>query len=184
MKNEAITIRTVKRISLELNRQKFAQLATFAQQYAAEKQDHLGHFQAGLNFAFSRDSRDYRNDLTANGYANDKALPARAINLAIKDGFETELKYWAGLAAEIRPAISNRQWSEEQKHYAYWLLFPKNPQRFSALILGQTPINGKIVLAPSERRQVNNYLRRRARCLMDRRPQVKAASSFALDPGM
>src|SRR5262249_8767347 len=113
-----------------------------------------------------------------------RTLPARAINLAIKDGFETELKYWAAIAAEIRSQIHEREWTEEQKHYAYWLLFPKTPQRFSELILGRAPINEKIALTQAERRQVQNYLRRRARRLMGGRPKVRIVRSFALDPGM
>src|SRR5262249_47897353 len=51
----------------------------------------------------------------------------------------------------------------------------------SLLILGRAPINEKISLAIGERKQVQNYLRRRARRVMKARPRVKIARGFALD---
>src|SRR5215831_10066919 len=67
----------------------------------------------------------------------------------------------------------------EQKHYAYWLL--NDEHRFSRLIVDRAPINEKISLSVRERKQVQNYLRRRARRIMKARPRVKIARSFALD---
>jgi putative transposase len=60
----------------------------------------------------------------------------------------------------------------------------KTPQRLSELILARAPINRKIDLTEAERRQVQNYLRRRVRRLMGDRPRVRSARSFAIDPGM
>jgi len=53
--------------------------------------------------------------------------------------------------------------------------------RFSLLILERAPINEKISLAVWERRQVQNYLRRRARRVMQAPPRVKIVRSFLLD---
>jgi hypothetical protein len=39
-----------------------------------------------------------------------------------QEAFESEVKYWAAIAADIHPRIGSRQWTDEQKHYAYWLL--------------------------------------------------------------
>jgi|SRR5215471_6617000 len=55
------------------------------------------------------------------------------------------------------------------------------PRRLSLLILNRAPINEKIGLAVRERKQVQNYLRPRARRVMKARPIVKIARSFALD---
>jgi len=57
----------------------------------------------------------------------------------------------------------------------------KDEHRFSHLILGRAPINEKISLSVRERKQVQNYLRRRARRIMKTRPSVKIARSFVLD---
>jgi hypothetical protein len=70
----------------------------------------------------------------------------------------------------------SRQWTPEQTHYAFWLL--SDEHRFSHLILDRAPINEKISLAVRERKQVQNYLRRRARRIMKARPRVKIARSF------
>src|SRR5262249_17527972 len=73
---------------------------------------------------------------------------------------------------------ASRQWAPEQKHYAYWLL--NDQHRFSLLIIDRGPINEKISLAVGERKQVQNYLRRRARRIMKARSRVKIAGGFAL----
>lgn len=58
------------------------------------------------------------------------------------------------------------------------------PRRFASLILDKAPINDEIVLTHVQRKKVWSYLRRRARKSMGKRPRVKMARSFALDPGM
>ena len=180
MKTEPATTRTVKRTSLELNRGKFAKLENIAKAHRDEKRVHLEWYQHDGRFALARNSRAYRDSLTANDYSKDRLLQVRGINLAIKDAFETEEKYWAAIAAGI--SIRDRQWSDAQKHYANWLMFL--PRRFSELILDRAPINEQIPLSLVERKQVQNYLRRQARKQMGHRPRARAARSFALDPGM
>jgi hypothetical protein len=105
-----------------------------------------------------------RDELKANNHHASTPLPVHASDLAVKDAFETELKYWAAIASEIHPRIASRQWTSEQKHYAFWLLI--NERRFSLLILDRAPINEKISLSVRERKQVQNYRRRRARRVM------------------
>jgi predicted RNA-binding Zn-ribbon protein involved in translation (DUF1610 family) len=43
-------------------------------------------------------------------------LSVHASDLAIKEAFEAEVKYWAAIAADIRPRIESRAWTNEQKH--------------------------------------------------------------------
>jgi putative transposase len=183
MSEKPATTRTVRRISVELNKSKLDSLRQIAEVFANEKQIHLDYYQTGINFSFTRGrngSRERRDELTSLEYKNIEGLSARGVNLAIKDGFETELKYWAAIAAQIRTRRVG--WTQEQVHYANWLIC--TPQRFSALVLGRAPINEKITLTVAERRQVQNYLRRRSRGLMGNRPSVKIARSFVIDPGM
>jgi hypothetical protein len=106
-------------------------------------------------------------------------MSVHASDLAVMEAFETEVTYWAATAAEIHSRIASRQWTDEQKHCAYWLL--NDEHRFSHLILGRAPINENISLTMEERKQVQNYLRRWARRIMKARPSVKIARSFALD---
>src|SRR5215813_7211405 len=172
-------MRTVRRESLKLNQAKFDTLERIARAFADDKQAHLDFYQYDLNFSEAHSYRLRRNELKMTNHHASTPLPVHASDLAIKEAFETEVKYWAAIAAEIHPRIFSRQWTSEQKHYAYWLLADEH--RFSLLILDRAPINEKIYLAVSERKQVQNYLRRRARCVMKARPRVKIARSFTLD---
>ena len=172
-------IRTVRREGLKLNRGKFGALESMARAFASDKQTHLDFYQQGLNFSDAHSYRLRRNELKAAGHHASTPLPVHASDLAVKDAFDTEVRYWAGIASEIHHRIASLQWTDEQKHYAYWLLFDEH--RFSHLILERAPINAKISLTVSERKQVQNYLRRRARLEMKARPRVKIARSFSLD---
>jgi IS605 OrfB family transposase len=172
-------MRTVRRESLKLNQAKFDALERIARAFASDKQAHLDFYQHHLNFSEAHSYRLRRNDLKTINHHASTPLPVHASDLAVKEAFETEVKYWAAIAAEIHPRIASRGWTPEQKHYAYWLL--KDEHRFSHLILDRAPINEKISLSVRERKQVQNYLRRRARRVMKARPRVKIARSFALD---
>jgi IS605 OrfB family transposase len=170
-------MRTVKRRSLKLNKGKWEAIERIAQAFAQDKQAHLDFYQAGGNFAVASGWRERRDALKESDHRQKTPLPVHASDLAIKEAYETELKYWANIAERIE--VSGRDWRDEQKHYANWLLY--DAQRFSALILGRAPINERISLTMEERKQVQNYLRRRARRVMKKRPRVKIARSFVLD---
>ena len=172
-------MRTVRRQSLKLNKAKFDALERIARAFASDKQTHLDFYQHGLNFSEAPSYRLRRSELKTTNHHASTPLPVHASDLALKEAFETEVKYWAAIASEIHHRIASRQWTDEQKHYAFWIL--KDEHRLSLLILGRAPINEKISLAVSERTQAQNYLRRRARRIMKARPRVKIARSFALD---
>src|SRR5215470_1310504 len=172
-------MRTVRRQSLRLNKAKFDALERIARAFTSDKQSHLDFYQHHLNFSEAHSYRLRRNELKTTSHHASTPLPVHASDLAVKDAFETEVKYWAAIASEIHHRIASRGWTDEQKHYAFWLL--KDEHRFSHLILDRAPINEKISLSVRERKQVQNYLRRRARRVMKARPSVKIARSFALD---
>jgi putative transposase len=172
-------MRTVRRESLKLNKAKFDALECVARAFASDKQTHLDFYQHDLNFSLAHSYRLRRDELKTTNHHASTPLSVHASDLAVKEAFETEVKYWAAIASDIHPRIASRGWTSEQKHYAYWLLV--NERRFSLLILDRAPINEKVTLAVSERKQVQNYLRRRARRIMKARPRVKIARSFALD---
>src|SRR5215831_4308554 len=172
-------MRTVRRESLKLNKAKFDALERIACAFVYDKQAHLDFYQHDLNFSEAHSYRLRRDELKTTNHHASTALPVHASDLAVKEAFETEVKYWAAVAAEVHPRIASRQWTDEQKHYTYWLL--ADERRFSRLIVDRAPINEKITLAVRERKHVQNYLRRRARRVMKARPRVKIARSFALD---
>ena len=172
-------MRTVRRESLKLNQAKFDALEGIARAFASDKQGRLDFYQRDLNFSEARSYRLRRNELKTTDHHASTPLCVHASDLALKDAFETEVKYWAAIVSEIHPRIASRVWTDEQKHYAYWLL--ADERRFSRLIVDRAPINEKITLAVRGRKQVQNYLRRRARRVIKARPRAKIARSFALD---
>ena len=175
-------MRTVKRESVKLNKAKFEAIEKIARAFASDKQAHLDFYQDGLNFSGAKSFRQRRDELKSTGHHVSTPLPVHASDLAVKEAFDAEVKYWAAIAAEIRPQIGSRRWTDEQKHYAFWMLYEE--RRFSSLILGRAPINDKIALPLTERKQVQSYLRRRARRMMGARPSVKAARSVVLDSAL
>ncbi len=175
-------MRTVKVESVELNRGKLEKLEAVAEAYAKEKQVHLDWYQRGENFAHSRSERDRRDSLTAAGYASPFVPTARLWRNAQKDAFETMEKYWAAMAEEVKGGIPKLEWTENQRWYAFWLL--NTPQRLNQLITGRAPINEQIELSLPRRKQVQNYLRRTVRKKRGKRPAVKMANSFTIDPNM
>lgn len=172
-------MRTIKRESVKLNQAKFKALRAIALAFADDKQAHLDFYQNDVNFSEAKSYRLRRNELKTTDHHTSTPLSVHASDMALKEAFETEKKYWAAIAADLYPRIGSRGWTEEQKHYAFWLL--ANEHRFSLLILDRALINEKIPLTILERKQVQNYLRRRARKIIKAHPQVKIVRSFVLD---
>lgn len=175
-------MRTVKRVSEQLNTGKWEQVEDFVQAYAQEKQSHLDFYLTNLNFTTAASDRLRRDELVKTKYVSPFGLQGRAWKLALKDAHETVLKWYAVFAEEIRPRMFRLKWTETQRHYANWLLV--NESRLATLILERAPINPAIKLTLAERKQVQGYIRRTFRKLRGRAPQVRTIRSLALDSGM
>jgi hypothetical protein len=130
-------MRTVKRRSVKLNKGKWEATCCIAQAFAQDKQAHLDFYQTSGNFAATDGWRERRDAVKLSDHHQQTPLPVHTSDLAVKEAYETEMKYWAGIAEQIEASV--RDWSDEQKHYAKWLLY--NAQRFSVLIEGRAPIN-------------------------------------------
>jgi hypothetical protein len=109
-------MRTVRRESLKLNQSKFDALERIARAFASDKQAHLDFYQHHLNFSEAHSYRLRRNELKTTDHHASTPLPVHASDLAVKEAFETEVKYWAAVAAELHPRIALRQWIDEQKN--------------------------------------------------------------------
>src|SRR5262245_42785635 len=170
-------MRTVQPRSLNLNQENWEAIERFAQAFAQYKPALWDFYQTEGNFVPAFGWRERRDALKQQPDHQPALLPVHASDLAVKEAEETELKDWASLAEQIE--VSGRDGTEEQKHYANWLLY--DAQRFSALILGRAPIHERIHLTLEERKQAQSYLRRRARRSMKDRPRVRLARSFVRD---
>jgi len=176
-------MRTIRRVSLPLNKGKWRALVELLRRYAGEKDAHLLFFGSPANCATCRSDRTRRDRLVADGYTSPNGLQARAWKLALKEAYETVGKQWAALAAALRPRIAQHDhWSEVQKRYAYWLL--QEPQRLAQLVAERAPVPTHFEISAAEQRQVRNYLRRVIRRHRRERPRVKTARSAAFDADM
>jgi putative transposase len=175
-------MRTIRRTSSKINRGKWQALKQIVHRYAREKQVHLPYF-TPAHFAGCSSERTRRDVLVKECYHNSNGLQGRMWKMALKDAYETVLKQWAALAAEIKPRIFQHDgWSETQQHYAYWLL--KSPQRLAQLAIGRAPLPSHFSIELKERKTVQNYLRRVIRRHKGSHPRVRKARSFALDADM
>jgi hypothetical protein len=103
--------------------------------------------------------------------------------LALKDAYETVERQWQSLAAELRGRVARQeQWTDDEKHYANWLV--KTSARMAQLAGGQAPEPGHFEVSPKERRQVQSYLRRVIRRRRGQRARVRVVRSFTLDANM
>src|SRR5688572_9790199 len=172
-------MRTIRRHSRNLNKGKWQALKEIARRYAREKQRHLPYF-TDAHFAACDSERPRRDALVKAGYRNPNGLQGRQWKMSLKGAYETVLRQWAALAADLKPRIAAHwEWSEAQKHYAYWLL--KSPQRLAQLVYGKAPLPGHFEISLQERKRVQNYLRRVIRRRRGRRP---ASEKPAVLPSM
>lgn len=175
--------RTVKRYSRAINRGKRNRLGNIVRAYAKEKQNHLLYYTAGNNFAQDRSEREQRDRLVKEGYRSRSGVQGRMWKAALKEARETVVKYWAALGEKLRHKVrSKTEWSEAERHYAFWLLLDE--RRIHALIKARAPENPRIELSEAAKRKVRNYLRRQARKCRGRLPQVRMARSMVVDADM
>ena len=176
-------MRTLRRVSLPLNRAKWESLCDLARRYRAEKNAHLPHYHVDVHCAAESSERVRRDELVADHYATANGLQARMWKMAQKDAYETVDKQWAALREELTPLIQRHDdWSDTAKHYAHWLLY--TPQRMAALVSGPALVPTQFAVLEAEQKMVRNYLRRVIRRKRGSRPVAKTARSIGFDSDM
>ncbi|MBI1925798.1 transposase [Candidatus Poribacteria bacterium] len=176
-------MRTIRRVSLKLNREKWKRLVEMVHSYAQEKDAHLLFFASDAAFASCPGDRTRRDLLVHEGYRSPFDLQARQWKLALKDAIETVGKQWSQIAADLSPRIAQKKlWSDTMKRYANWLLF--SPQRMAHLYVSHALVPSHFEIDLHQQRTVRNFLRRVIRRRRGRRPRVKIARSMGLDTNM
>ncbi|MBI2570561.1 MAG: transposase [Candidatus Schekmanbacteria bacterium] len=183
-KAKARPTRTIRRISLPLNRGKWDQLGAIAKAYAREKDQHLLDLANATLWAEMSTSLAVRDAWLEIGYVSLNSLQARQWKTALKEAFDTVDRQWASLAERIRSLVSRQKdrWSEPERHYAFWLL--ADTHRMAALVSSRAPQPSHFELSEAQCRRVRNYLRRVIRRTRGRDPRVKTARSFVVDADM
>ncbi len=182
-KPEPRPMRAVRRFSERVNEGKWGRLTEMFGDYRDEKNTHLAFYNDDQHFIANRGERVQRDELLGQGYASPFDLQGRMWKAAQKDAYETVLKTWASQAASLRAVIGRREeWSEAQRHYAYWLVY--TPRRLAELVTGRAPLPGAFEISMPERRTVQNNLRRHFHRQRGQRPHARMARSACFDSDM
>ncbi|QZA32451.1 hypothetical protein [Hydrogenibacillus sp. N12] len=183
--------RTVRLLSLRLNRKKWETLKRTIEAYARQKDAFLVRY-AHLDFLSylgPGGRRALRDALVRTGFKSPYGLQARLWKMALEDALLTLERHWEAVLQDIANRISDRHsWSEGMKHYTRWLLYlpasgSRDWRRIRDLMRGHdagAPNNGPgAELMPEEQARVRRWLRRQVRRRLTR-PRVKTARSMML----
>jgi putative transposase len=175
-------MRTIRRHSRQLNRQKWEMLLGIAEAYGKEKDRWLCELSSVGNIDRLSSDRIQRDILVQSGYRSPFGLQARQWKIALKDAVETLDRHWQAIFQKILPLIyTNSNLTDEQRHYCFWVL--KSYTRLKQLILRDYPVPD-FEITEKEIRKAGNYLNRIIRRHKGNSPRVGIYRSFCLDQEM
>ena len=176
--------RTIKRISLKLNKGKWEILLKIARAYAKQKDYFLTRYAPPASFALYKRYTEPRNELVKASFVSPTGLQARMWKVALKDAFESVDRNCLALARQLRPQVAwmrdHKQFNKVQAHYAFWVL--KKSQRMVALVSGKEQVLRRFNVPGAKK--VRSFLKRKIRLKRGRNPRVRSHRSFALDGNM
>ncbi|WP_252393532.1 hypothetical protein [Hydrogenibacillus sp. N12] len=116
--------RTVRLMSLPLNRRKWETLKRTIEAYARQKDAFLVRY-AHLDFLpylGPGGRRALRDELVRTGFKSPYGLQARLWKMALEDALLTIERHWEAVLRDVVRSLPDA-WSEGRKHYARWLLY-------------------------------------------------------------
>ena len=172
-------MRTVRRCVEKLNKGKQKKLKDLINAFIDDKRHWLKLFERSDVRIDTKQSRIIRDEAMAANYVSESGLQARMWKLALSDAAATWHKYWQAHFLHVRHNIhTNRNFNEELRHYAFWIL--KDYRNFFACLDGLTP-EPKLSISEADRLHVANYIRRQIKRCCRRHPMVHKARSVMLD---
>ena len=172
-------MRTIKRESFELNNLKMSKLTELCKAYAHEK-NHFIDVLKEWRFQELLDSpRKIRDEYVKKEYKSPYELQARHWKLALQDAAEIWDKYWQAIFVEVRSIIASKNMSEEERHYANYLL-AYYPQ-FAGMMQGKVP-DAPFEISENSRQTVAKYVQRTVKDIKGNNPTVKKETSVKFDP--
>ena len=172
-------MRCVKQRTLKPNTRKQRDIDALINAYSREKESWLRYFDRWKNISFLGKPRLVRDEKIKEKYRSPYGLQARHWKLALTDAIETWDKYWKSLFVIVRSHVArNSHLSEDEKHYAYWLL--KGYDQFSQMMQGEYPIPPFSLPVPSLKRGAS-ALRRLLKKHKKNPPQLKRKRSVRFD---
>ena len=176
--------------SLPLNAGKWAKLVETAEAYARQKDAFLVEYGQLKHLRYLGEKRKLRDELVSAGFASPFGLQARMWKLVLEDALYTLERQWEAAVVAVKERLYRHQGlTDEEKHYAFWLLYKhekygRDWRRLEAIFTGEDVTNEEINLDAKGRAKVRKYLKRTFRRVLGRKPRVRKARSFALDQEM
>jgi putative transposase len=167
-------MRTVKRESLFLNKEKYKDLEDLCIAYSREKKDWLKRLEKWEFQALLDNPRKLRDDFVKQSYTSRYGLQNRQWKLALEDACETWTSYWAAIFVGLRRKIANAKMTEAERRYAYWLI--KGFSQFAELMQRKKPKLAENIIkefSEASLSKVQNFIRKKANELRKKSPNVK-----------
>ena len=171
-------MRTVKRKVALVSASKRSMLEASCLAYTHEKKYWLDTLRAKKYQADLGSYRKIRDTALQNKYQSRCGLQARQWKLALQDAVETWNSYWQALFVQVREKIARHAMTEEERHYAFWLL--KGYKQFTALMAGEIP-EAPFPIERSICHQVSGYTQRTVRKLQGKPPTTQKARILKFD---
>jgi len=181
--------RTQVRISEELNTGKFNEMVRLVDSFAAQKDDFLVAY-SHLKYLSQLKDHHIQDAILKENFVSPYNLKARAWKLALTEALLTIDRYWQATIEKIRKHIYRRFDTEQERHYAFWLLF--GYRRIPLVVKGVVPEGmpkikegeTEIVLDAEQKRHIVMFLRRVLREHLGERPRVHLKRSMVFDAEM
>ncbi len=176
--------RTVRLVTLPLNRAKRDQIAGLERAYAEAKDRFLVLLAPTSKWRYLANKRGFRDFAKAEGFYP-KDMNVHLVDQAAFDAVDTWVRHIESVVAtsDLKARIS-RRFSGERRHYAYSLL--KSYADVGSILRGEAPERPKITLSDTERACVCRFLHRRLRDAFEKagNPWARLNRSFSLDEMM
>jgi putative transposase len=170
-------VRTVKRNTFLLNKEKKLHLERLCCAYSKEKQHFLQMLRNRRFLVLLGAPRKIRDLLVKDGYQSPYGLQARHWKLALQDAIDTWDSYWKALFVEVRSRLSSHILKDEERHYAYWLL--SHYERFFLLMQGKVP-QPSFPIEKESARRIAGYVRRTIQRHKKKPPCVQKKKTLAV----
>jgi len=171
-------MRTVKRVSEQINSAKMILLEDLCRAYAREKRYWLDVFRSWSIQAELQSYRRVRDELVHSEYISIYGLQARQWKLALQDAMGVWDKYWQSIFVQARKKIASTFCLENMRHYAFWLLC--GYEQFSACMKGKA-LTAPFDFSSKEAEKVSKIVQRIIRKLMKKSPSIRKMNSIKLD---
>lgn len=171
-------MRTIKRISLQLNKSKQKEIDNLIEAYCKEKDKWLVFLSSNKNIRYTKQFRFLRDSLVKDGYKSPYGLPPSHWKNALDDACKQMDMYWQATFTGFKKYVaSNENFNEKQKHWCFSIM--KNYEAFSDVRCFKYPSlkacdDAKLI------GKAGNFLNRLITKQVKNMPRVKLVRSMSL----